>query len=104
MEGLIAALLLSAVAWFVTVPLREASRPSGAGDSDLAALEDAKEAKYREIRDLELDRAAGKVAEEEFTAANAELRAEAIAILDRLDQRKAAQGRIDLGRVDGGSS
>jgi cytochrome c-type biogenesis protein CcmF len=41
-----------------------------------------KEAKYREIRDAELDHAAGKLSDEDFAALDAELRREAIEILD----------------------
>jgi cytochrome c-type biogenesis protein CcmF len=48
-------------------------------DSELEAL---KEAKYREIRDAELDHAAGKLSDEDFALLDAELRGEAIAILD----------------------
>ncbi|MFL5900793.1 MAG: heme lyase CcmF/NrfE family subunit [Solirubrobacterales bacterium] len=49
-------------------------------DSELEAL---KEAKYREIRDAELDHAAGKLSDGDFALLDAELRGEAIAILDR---------------------
>jgi len=42
-----------------------------------------KEAKYREIRDAELDHAAGKLSDEDFAALDAELREEALEILDR---------------------
>jgi cytochrome c-type biogenesis protein CcmF len=42
-----------------------------------------KEAKYREIRDAELDHAAGKLSDEDFAILDAELRKEAIEILDR---------------------
>jgi cytochrome c-type biogenesis protein CcmF len=49
-------------------------------DSELEAL---KEAKYREIRDAELDHAAGKLSDDDFALLDAELRGEAIAILDR---------------------
>ena len=42
-----------------------------------------KEAKYREIRDAELDHAAGKLSDEDFAALDAELRSEALEILDR---------------------
>jgi cytochrome c-type biogenesis protein CcmF len=42
-----------------------------------------KEAKYREIRDAELDHAAGKLSDEDFAALDAELRGEALEILDR---------------------
>ncbi|HEU5106466.1 MAG TPA: cytochrome c-type biogenesis CcmF C-terminal domain-containing protein [Solirubrobacterales bacterium] len=42
-----------------------------------------KEAKYREIKDAELDHAAGKLSDEDFAALDAELRDEALEILDR---------------------
>ena len=47
-------------------------------DSELEAL---KEAKYREIRDAELDHAAGKLSDEDFALLDAELRTEAVEIL-----------------------
>jgi cytochrome c-type biogenesis protein CcmF len=43
-----------------------------------------KEAKYREIRDAELDHAAGKLSDEDFALLDAELRKEAVQILDRV--------------------
>jgi cytochrome c-type biogenesis protein CcmF len=46
-------------------------------------LEALKEAKYREIRDAELDHAAGKLSDEDFALVDAELRREAVEILDR---------------------
>jgi hypothetical protein len=48
--------------------------------TDLEAL---KEAKYREIRDAELDHAAGKLSDEDFALLDAELRTEAVEILAR---------------------
>jgi cytochrome c-type biogenesis protein CcmF len=53
-------------------------RPAAATD-----LEALKEAKYREIRDAELDHAAGKLSDEDFALLDAELRREAVDILDR---------------------
>jgi hypothetical protein len=50
-----------------------------------ADLEAARETKYREIRDAELDYRTGKLSLEDYQAIDADLRAEAIAILDRLD-------------------
>jgi cytochrome c-type biogenesis protein CcmF len=41
-----------------------------------------KEAKYREIRDAELDHAAGKLSDEDFAILDAELRREAVQLLD----------------------
>jgi hypothetical protein len=48
-------------------------------------LEAAREAKYREIRDTELDYRTGKLSREDFAATDGALRAEAVEILDWLD-------------------
>jgi cytochrome c-type biogenesis protein CcmF len=45
-----------------------------------------KEAKYREIRDAELDHAAGKLSDEDFALVDAELRKEAVEMLDRVEE------------------
>jgi cytochrome c-type biogenesis protein CcmF len=58
-------------------PTRRRPR-GGIDDGELAAL---KEAKYREIRDAELDHAAGKLSDEDFALLDAELRNEAVEIL-----------------------
>jgi hypothetical protein len=50
-----------------------------------AELEAAREAKYREIRDTELDYRTGKLSREDFAATDGALRAEAVEILDWLD-------------------
>ena len=91
MEILLALVLLALVAWFVSAPLRA---PDGAPGEDprLADLEARKEAKYREIRDAELDHAQGKLSDEDWRAADAELRAEAIEILRELDQAGGKPG------------
>ena len=95
MEVLIALLVVAAVAWFVTAPLR---RRAGADDSadpieaEIAELEARKQAKYRQIRDAESDRAAGKLDGEDFHRLDAELRAEAIEILKRLDRVRERRG------------
>jgi cytochrome c-type biogenesis protein CcmF len=60
-------------------PGRRARRRPGRGGE----LEALKEAKYREIRDAELDHAAGKLSDEDFAILDAELRREAVEILDR---------------------
>jgi cytochrome c-type biogenesis protein CcmF len=73
-------------------PARRARRALGSsrGDPELEAL---KEAKYREIRDAELDHAAGKLSDEDFALLDAELRKEAVEILDRADGNGAAAAR-----------
>jgi hypothetical protein len=88
MEVVLAVLIVVLVAWFVTAPLR---RRASAGSDDpvaaeLADLEARKQAKYREIRDAEADRATGKLSEEDFRRLDGELRSEAVAILKRIDR------------------
>ncbi|HWP33278.1 MAG TPA: cytochrome c-type biogenesis CcmF C-terminal domain-containing protein, partial [Solirubrobacterales bacterium] len=61
-------------------PSRRGARPLVTRDAELEAL---KEAKYREIRDAELDHAAGKLSDEDFALLDAELRGEAVELLDR---------------------
>ena len=94
MEFVIAFVVLLAVAWFVSAPLR---RPAGAvaqgDDPRRADLEARKEAKYREIRDAELDRAQGKLSDEDWRAADAELRREALEILRELDEASGPETR-----------
>jgi cytochrome c-type biogenesis protein CcmF len=57
---------------------------AGAEREELMALEAAREAKYREIKDAELDYRTGKLSEPDYRAVDAVLRVEALAILDRL--------------------
>ncbi|HSR94357.1 MAG TPA: heme lyase CcmF/NrfE family subunit [Solirubrobacterales bacterium] len=73
--GLIALAGAAIAVW----PSRGARRGLAA-ESELEAL---KEAKYREIRDAELDHAAGKLSDRDFALLDAELRDEAVEILDR---------------------
>jgi cytochrome c-type biogenesis protein CcmF len=53
--------------------------------AERAVLERAREVKYRELRELELDYATGKLSREDYEATDTALRAEALAILDRLE-------------------
>ena len=93
MEYLLLALVVIALAAFVVAPMRRQREPQTAELERLRArvgeLEARKEAKYREIRDAELDRAAGKLDESDFAAVDAELRREAMAILKDLDAAEA---------------
>jgi cytochrome c-type biogenesis protein CcmF len=50
-----------------------------------APLEAARAAKYREIRELELDYRMGKLSREDYRATDAALRVEALALLDRVE-------------------
>ncbi|MFL5839479.1 MAG: hypothetical protein ACJ77Z_03390 [Thermoleophilaceae bacterium] len=86
MEFVLAAIVLAGiVALVVIAPLRRAPQRERTEEDSRAALEAAKEAKYREIRDAELDYRMGKLSEEDWRAADRELRAQAIEILRQLD-------------------
>jgi hypothetical protein len=115
--------LLALVVLMVSHPLRRPvdadadadADPAGAGphgrSSDAAAqdasspdltltLEAERESKYSEIRDAELDFRTGKLSREDYQAIDADLRAEALAILDRLGS-PAAGARDEAGEPSG---
>jgi hypothetical protein len=78
--------VLVLVVLVVSAPLRR-RRAEEAGESAARAeLEAARDAKYREIRDAELDHRTGKLSEADWRALDRGLRAEAVAILRRLDE------------------
>jgi hypothetical protein len=86
-EYALAVLLLAAlVAFAVTRPLRSPGAEERRELTRIAELEAAKEAKYREIRDAELDHRMGKLSKEDWRAVDRDLRAEAIVILSELDR------------------
>jgi hypothetical protein len=90
---LLVAVVLLAVVTFVTAPLRAPEAPAdGTEDPRIADLEARKEAKYREIRDAEQDHASGKLSREDFERQDADLRAEAIEILDELERVRGRAG------------
>jgi hypothetical protein len=75
--------LLAVVIAVVSGPLRSGGSPTPAANQR-GALEAAREAKYREIKDAELDFNTGKLSREDFEQLSSSLRAEAVEILDRL--------------------
>ena len=91
------------MAWVVLGPLRRGPDIDRREDDRRAALEAAKEAKYREIRDAELDFRMGKLSEDDYTAIDSGLRAEAIAIreADRCLGAAGRPGDEDLSQADG---
>jgi hypothetical protein len=54
-------------------------------DAERAELEDAKQAKYREIKDAELEFKAGRMTEDQWNQTDRELRREAMLILAKID-------------------
>jgi hypothetical protein len=91
-EVLFGALLLALVAAFVLRPLFRDKAPSAGADPRVGDLEARREAKYREIRDAQLDHAAGKLSDADFQRQEAELRAEAVEILRQLDEARERGG------------
>jgi len=90
--------LLAVVLLVVSAPLRAAQRSRresggyspaepdrGGADLERDELEAAREAKYREIRDAELDYRTGKLSREDYESIDSALRAEALEILNRLE-------------------
>ena len=90
-ELLLVLAVLAAVVLIVSAPLRRARpEPPQTGD-EVAELEAARDAKYREIRDAELDHATGKLSTDDYQAIDTTLRAEAITILHDLDRAREVQ-------------
>jgi hypothetical protein len=86
-EYAVALLVLAAlVAVAVARPLRERGQGELRDRIRIDELEAAKEAKYREIRDAELDHQMGKLDKGDWHSVDRELRAEAIEILRELDR------------------
>jgi hypothetical protein len=86
---LVVVALLGAAVWMISAPLRR--EPEDAGPIDPAPvaaveqLEAARDAKFREIRDAEMDLRTGKLSEDDHRTLDATLRAEAVEILRELD-------------------
>jgi hypothetical protein len=78
--------VLAVVVLLVSAPLRARRAGEAAESAELAELEAARDAKYREIRDAELDHRTGKLSDSDWRALDRTLRAEAVAILRRLDE------------------
>jgi membrane protein implicated in regulation of membrane protease activity len=84
--GLAAIVLAALVAIVLVRPLLSGSQPERHDETRIEELRAAKEAKYREIRDAELDHRMGKVSREDWRAVDRDLRGEAIEILRELDR------------------
>ena len=83
---LVLAALVAVVVLVIAAPLRSRRSDEAAESAARAELEAARDAKYREIRDAELDYRVGKLSEADWRALDRSLRAEAVDILRRLDE------------------
>ena len=78
---------MAGAAWIITAPLRGRARASDEQlEAERAELDALREAKYREIRDAELDYRTGKLSEHDWRVLDRTLRAEAVELLKRLDR------------------
>jgi len=94
MELLLMAILLAAVVTVIAGPLRRGGgHPEPGALSRREAIEMAKDAKYREILDAELDFDTGKLSEADYREVDRQLRAEASELLRRLDTGETEAGR-----------
>ena len=97
---LLVVVLLVLVALVLASPWRRAPGARGerrseelrSAESTLGDLLAARDQKYQEIRDAELDRQTGKLSDADFHSVDAGLRAEAVEILRALDR---AEGRVE---------
>jgi hypothetical protein len=85
-DFLVILVVLALVVLLVSAPLRSRKADEATESAAQAELEAARDAKYREIRDAELDYRVGKLSEEDWRALDRGLRAEAVAILRQLDE------------------
>ena len=86
MDFIVILVVLALVVLFVSAPLRRRRVEEAAESAERAELEAARDAKYREIRDAELDYRTGKLSEADWRGLDRGLRAEAVEILRRLDE------------------
>jgi hypothetical protein len=86
LEFVLVLVVLGAVAWFVSAPLRRTETETETETPERQTVDAAKEAKYREIREAELDYRTGKLSKEDYQRIDATLRAEAMEILKREDE------------------
>ena len=95
MNFVIVIAVLIAVVLFVSAPLRRPLRRGPTPSSDLAELEAARDAKYRELLDAELDHRTGKLSDGDYAELDRSLRAEAIEIIESIDHERKASGSRD---------
>ena len=97
MAYLLVLVVVAVGVYAITAPLRLTRRRAAAERQavEVAELEAARDAKYREIRDAELDVRTGKLSDEDFSAIDTTLRAEAVDILHRLDAARVVDEDAD---------
>jgi hypothetical protein len=93
MEVVLVLVLVAVAVLAICAPLRPGRRgvEEAAGRAERAELEAARDAKYAEIRDAEMDYRTGKLSEADWKAMDRQLRREAVELLHRLDEAEAPE-------------
>ncbi len=87
--ALVILVVIGALVFVLSAPLRGKGEDVRDENADrLEELEAAKQAKYREIRDAEMDFKTGKLSEEDHRALDRQLRAEAMEVLRAIDDER----------------
>ena len=86
---LIGLVLLAAIAFYVSRPIVQ-QRRGGADATVMASLEAQRDAVYSQIRELDMDHATGKMNDEDYRQARADLVAQAATLLKQIDGVLAA--------------
>jgi flagellar biosynthesis/type III secretory pathway M-ring protein FliF/YscJ len=89
MDLLVVLVVLALVVFVVSAPLRRRGVDEREETAERAELEAARDAKYRQIRDAELDHRTGKLSDADWRAQDRALRGEAVELLRRLDELEA---------------
>ena len=101
---LIVLVVLAIVFALITGPLRVLRHERSDVGVTVADLQAARDAKYQEIRDAEMDLRTGKLSEEDHQSIDETLRAEAIEILRHLDEAEAEAEAEAGAEATGGDS
>jgi hypothetical protein len=93
MEAVLFVLFVFAAAGFVTRPFWGGAASAAPEDPAVAALEAARDHKFREIRDAESDLATGKLTQADYDRISVELRSDASDLLRQLDEARRNASR-----------
>ena len=85
MEIVLVLILVGVAVLAISAPLRHRAAREAADRAERADLEAARDAKYAEIRDAEMDYRTGKLSEADWRVLDRQLRREAVELLHRLD-------------------
>ena len=86
MEIVLVLILVGVAVLAISAPLRHRAAREAAGRAERADLEAARDAKYAEIRDAEIDFRTGKLSEADWRELDRRLRGEAVGVLHKLDE------------------